>query len=76
MVLHAALLRGVPLWVDGDSSQIGLEFLGHGFSIGRWGKWIGVGFYTAMVGLVSYHVVHGEFSLFLLGSGEGGAEGS
>ncbi|KAG0132037.1 hypothetical protein HOY82DRAFT_558704 [Tuber indicum] len=59
VALHAALLRGVPLWVDGDSSQIGLEFMGHGFSIGRWGKWIGKGFYTAMVGLVSYHVVYG-----------------
>ncbi|CUS10905.1 unnamed protein product [Tuber aestivum] len=59
VALHAALLRGVPLWVDGDSSQIGLEFLAHGFSIGKWGKWIGAGFYTAMVGLVSYHVVYG-----------------
>lgn len=72
VTLHAALLRGVPLWADGDSSQIGLEFLGHGFSIGRWGKWIGVGFYTAMVGLASYHVVYGEFALLLLGSGGGG----
>jgi len=72
VTLHAALLRGVPLWADGDSSQIGLEFLGHGFSIGRWGKWIGVGFYIAMVGLASYHVVYGEFALLLLGSGGGG----
>lgn len=57
---HTGLLRVVPLWVDGGSSDITLEYLGHGFHMGRWGKWIGTGFYTVMVGLVSYHVVFGE----------------
>lgn len=56
---HTGLLRAVPLWVDGGSSDITLEYLGHGFRMGRWGKWIGTGFYTVMVGLVSYHVVFG-----------------
>ena len=57
---HTRLMRGVPLWVDGDSSDIGLEFFSHGFWLGKWGRWVGTGFYTIMVGLVSYHVVFGE----------------
>ncbi|KAL7269609.1 hypothetical protein RUND412_007712 [Rhizina undulata] len=56
---HAALLRGVPLRVDGDSSQIGIEFMAHGFRRGRWGRFIGWGFYGVMVGMMSYHVVFG-----------------
>lgn len=56
---HAALLRGIPLYVDGDSSQIGLEYLGHGFNHGRWVKLAGYAFYGALAGLMSYHVVYG-----------------
>lgn len=59
---HTGLLRVVPLLVDGGSHEVTLEYLGHGFSLGPWGWWVGSGFYTAMVGLVSYHVVSGRSS--------------
>lgn len=57
---HAILLRAVPLLVDGGSHEVTLEYLGHGFSLGPWGWWAWSGFYTVMVGLVSYHVVSGR----------------
>lgn len=59
---HARLLRVVPLLVDGGSHEVTLEYLGHGFSLGPWGWWRWGGFYTVMVGLVSYHVVSGRSS--------------
>lgn len=59
---HAGLLRVVPLLVDGGSHEVTLEYFGHGFSLGPWGWWVGSGFYTVMVGLVSYHVVSGRSS--------------
>jgi hypothetical protein len=59
VALHAGLNRLIPLWVDGDSSQIGLEFLAYGFYEGEWGRWIGGAFYAGLVGLVSYHTVFG-----------------
>jgi len=59
LAAHAALMRLVPLWVDGDSSQVGLEYLAHGFWQGRWGKWIGGAFYVGFVGVASHHIVYG-----------------
>ncbi|CCX33207.1 hypothetical protein FPQ18DRAFT_405788 [Pyronema domesticum] len=59
VALHAGLNRLIPLWVDGDSSQIGLEFVAFGFYEGEWGKWIGGAFYAGLIGLVSYHTVFG-----------------
>jgi len=59
VVAHGVLMRVVPLAVDGDSSEIGLEYLAYGFWRGNWGKWIGGVFYTGFVGVVSYHVVCG-----------------
>jgi hypothetical protein len=59
VVAHAALMRLVPLWVDGDSSQVGLEYFAYGFWMGKWGKWVGAAFYGVFIGSMSYHVVYG-----------------
>lgn len=59
VVVHAALMRLVPLLVDGDSSQVGLEYLAYGFWTGEWGRVVGSVFYAGFVGVVSYHVVYG-----------------
>jgi len=45
--------------VDGDSSQVQLEYLAHGFNINWLAKVTGYAVYTAFVGLVSYHAVSG-----------------
>lgn len=59
VAVHATLNRLVPLYVDGDSSQVTLEYLAYGFWQGRWAKWTSGAFYAGFVGLVSYHVVYG-----------------
>lgn len=59
VVLHAGLMRLVPWWIDGDSSQISLEYFAYGFFRGKWSKWVGGAFYAVFVGSVSYHVVYG-----------------
>jgi len=59
LAAHAALMRLVPLWIDGNSSQVGLEYLAHGFWQGRWGKWICGAFYVGFVGVASHHIVYG-----------------
>jgi hypothetical protein len=56
---HARLLRGVPLMVDGDSSQVQLEYLAHGFNVNWLAKVTGYAVYTVLVGLVSCHAVSG-----------------
>ena len=53
------MMRLVPLMVDGDSSQVGLEYLAYGFWKHPWGKVVGTVFYAGFVGVVSYHVVYG-----------------
>ncbi|KAI5778889.1 hypothetical protein EDC01DRAFT_621995 [Geopyxis carbonaria] len=56
---HAGLLRVLPLLVDGDSSNVTLEYLAHGFWRGKWAGVVGGVFYAGFVGAVSFHVVYG-----------------
>ncbi|KAI5794438.1 hypothetical protein DFH27DRAFT_484868, partial [Peziza echinospora] len=69
VALHAVVLRVVPWWVDGDSGEVGLEYVAHGFSHGgRLGKWLSSAYYIGFVGIASYHVVHGFAKYFRIRS--------
>ncbi|KAI9651864.1 MAG: hypothetical protein M1831_007529 [Alyxoria varia] len=61
--LHAGVTRLLPLLVDGGSSGVGLDFVGHGVSLtsqdGVSPGWLGLGFYTALVTVVGSHMVWG-----------------
>lgn len=55
-----AVNRILPLWVDGGSSAIGLDWVGHGLSVGpAWYRIAGRVAYFALVGTVGAHVVWG-----------------
>ena len=53
---HAALLRGLPLKVEGGSSGIGLDFVGHGVAIA---PKIAVAAYGALVAVAGSHILWG-----------------
>ena len=61
--LHAGVMRLLPLLVDGGSSGVGLDFVGHGVSLtskdGVSPGWLGLGFYAALVTVVGSHMVWG-----------------
>ncbi|KAA6412518.1 MAG: hypothetical protein FRX48_03509 [Lasallia pustulata] len=56
VVGHAAVTRGLPLWVEGGSSGVGLGYLAHGFA-----RFPGVAFawHAALVGVGAWHFVWG-----------------
>lgn len=53
---HAALTRLLPLYVDGGSSSIGLDYISHGIALAPALGYLG---FTALVGVVGSHVVWG-----------------
>lgn len=54
--LHALVNRGVPVYVDGGSSSVGLGYVAHGFARA---PWLMTGYYVALVGVGVWHVVGG-----------------
>jgi hypothetical protein len=57
---HTAINRMLPLWVDGGSSSIGLDFVSHGLNVGpTWYRIAGRVGYAALVAAVGCHVVWG-----------------
>lgn len=57
---HVAVNRILPWVVDGGSSQIALDWVGHGLSVGpAWYKIAGRVAYAALVGTMGFHVVWG-----------------
>ncbi|KAK4170524.1 hypothetical protein QBC43DRAFT_374773 [Cladorrhinum sp. PSN259] len=53
---HVAMNRGLPLFVEGDSSNIGLAFVAHGFARHPVISWVS---YAALLGLGCGHMVWG-----------------
>lgn len=53
---HSALTRMLPLWIEGGSSSIGLDFVGHGVAIA---PVVGHAGFAALVAVVGSHVVWG-----------------
>lgn len=53
---HALVNRGLPLWYEGGSSSIGLEYVSHGFARHPLVSWAG---FAALVGLAVGHSVWG-----------------
>lgn len=53
---HTALTRMLPLWIEGGSSSIGLDFVGHGVAIAPVMGYVG---FSALVAVVGTHVVWG-----------------
>lgn len=52
--------RGLPLWVEGGSSGIGLDWVGHGLAVGpAWYRIAGRVGYLALVATVGFHVCWG-----------------
>ncbi|KAF8456596.1 hypothetical protein BGX38DRAFT_1162091 [Terfezia claveryi] len=65
LVAHAIVLRVVPLYVDGGSADVGLQYVTHGFNYhGRIGWWLNSCFYTGFVGTATWHVVNGFAKYF------------
>ncbi|TGZ82060.1 hypothetical protein EX30DRAFT_213944 [Ascodesmis nigricans] len=56
---HAVLLRWLPLVVDGDSSSVGLEYVGWGFLRGLKSAVVSGVAYTALVGVGMWHTLGG-----------------
>lgn len=56
VVGHAAVTRGLPLWVEGGSSGIGLEYVSHGFGVA---PKLSAVVYGSLVAVVGMHVVWG-----------------
>ena len=62
LAAHAIVLRVVPLYVDGGSADVGLQYVSHGFNYhGRIGWWLNSIYYAGFVGVASWHVVNGRF---------------
>lgn len=60
MAGHVAVNRLLPLWVDGGSSAIGLDWVGHGLASGpAWHQIGGKVAYVMLVAMVGGHVVWG-----------------
>ncbi len=56
VVGHAFVNRVMPLWVEGGSSSIGLEYVAHGFARSPKVAFVG---YTVLVGTAAWHFVWG-----------------
>ncbi|KAI9830431.1 MAG: hypothetical protein M1819_005683 [Sarea resinae] len=71
---HALLTRVLPLWVDGDSSGIGLSFVSHGFAKHRA---ISFTAFSLLIATASWHIVWGSAKWLNLSPSqvtEGGAD--
>lgn len=64
--------RLIPLWVEGGSSGVGLEFVSHGFAKHPVVAAVG---YAALVGVGSWHFVMGWAKWMGWGPGDGGGAG-
>ena len=53
---HIFMNRILPLMVEGDSSNIGLQYVAHGFALHKYAPWIA---YTALLGVGVGHMVWG-----------------
>ncbi|MCJ1476992.1 hypothetical protein MMC13_005663 [Lambiella insularis] len=53
---HAFVNRVLPLWLEGGSSSVGLQYVSHGFAKDPWVAGLG---YAIFVGVGSWHVVWG-----------------
>ncbi|MCJ1289515.1 hypothetical protein MMC34_001048 [Xylographa carneopallida] len=53
---HACVNRVLPLWVEGGSSSVGLQYVAHGFAKDPWVAGVG---YAVLVAVGSWHVVWG-----------------
>jgi hypothetical protein len=56
LAIHTLVNRIVPLWVDGGSSGVGLQYVAHGFA--KHPVVANLGYFT-LVGIASFHVVWG-----------------
>ncbi|KAK1828650.1 hypothetical protein QBC39DRAFT_312701 [Podospora conica] len=65
---HVFVNRGLPLAVEGDSSNIGLAYVAHGFVRHRVVSWVA---YGALLGLGCGHMVWGWAKWFGLAQGAG-----
>lgn len=59
---HIAINRLLPWYVDGGSSNIGVDFVGHGFfeggRVAYWGGWL---WYGVLIGGGVFHFTMGEY---------------
>src|SRR5690606_33275846 len=57
---HSVVNRVLPLVMEGGSSGIGVDFVGHGYTLGaQWGYWGSWDWYAGLVTLGGYHFVYG-----------------
>ncbi|KAK4216828.1 hypothetical protein QBC37DRAFT_278674 [Rhypophila decipiens] len=56
LAAHIFMNRGLPLMVEGDSANIGLAYVAHGFARHPWTSWVS---YAALLGLGCGHMVWG-----------------
>lgn len=68
LAAHIFLNRGLPLIVEGDSANIGLAYVAHGFARHPWTSWVS---YAALLGLGCGHMVWGWAKWFGLAQGAG-----
>ncbi|KAK3354421.1 hypothetical protein B0H65DRAFT_448332 [Neurospora tetraspora] len=67
---HAFMNRGLPLAVEGDSANIGLAYVAHGFVRHAWTSWLA---YAALLGIGCGHMVWGWAKWFGVSQGAGWA---
>lgn len=61
LLAHSLVLRVIPLYLDGGSADVGLQYISHGFDYhGRIGWWLNAVYYVGFVTVASTHVVNGE----------------
>ncbi|KAK3489028.1 uncharacterized protein B0T23DRAFT_342133 [Neurospora hispaniola] len=65
---HAFMNRGLPLVVEGDSANIGLAYVAHGFVRHAWTSWAA---YAALLGIGCGHMVWGWAKWFGVSQGAG-----
>lgn len=56
MIGHAIVNRLVPLWIEGSSANVGLEYVSHGFAKHPLSATAG---FTALVGVTVFHMTWG-----------------
>lgn len=65
---HAFMNRGLPLAVEGDSANIGLAYVAHGFVRHPWTSWAA---YAALLGVGCGHMIWGWAKWFGVSQGAG-----
>ena len=68
LVAHVFVNRGLPLSVEGDSANIGLAYVAHGFVRHRFTSWVA---YSALLALGCGHMIWGWAKWFGLAQGAG-----